>query len=447
MVVRAARARRNRAVRGESAADPAGRPEAFVSRDVYATRQVSIRPFTEGLGDPVTPPFIAVFQVAAFLLLLVACANVANLLLARNTERSRELAVRLALGAGRGRLMWQLVLEALVLSSLAVCSRCRWFGRRSRRRVRRCPRPRSGSFPASSTCRWSRRTFAVTVLIAVVATLIAAVIPAWRAARGSVSETLRPGTRVSDGASRQRGRAVLATAQIALTLALLATAGLMLSALYRATDGPIGFDATSVLTGSVPLPEARYADPVKRRQFVETVLTQLKSSPAVLDAAIIQDLPYSGQYQLTRFWTEGVQPTESNAVRVVPRPITPNALAVLRVPLVAGRALTSADDERAPLVAVVSRAVVRRCGPTLSARAGGSGCDPTVRSSTVVGVVGDVEQDWIAVTRARPGVYLPVAQDSAHGLRVRRSNGRRIPRSSARTSAPRCRRPIRISRW
>jgi len=81
-----------------------------------ATRQVSVRMFADGLGDPVTPPFIAVFEVAALLLLLVACANVANLLLARNTERSRELAVRLALGAERGRLMWQLVLEALVLS-------------------------------------------------------------------------------------------------------------------------------------------------------------------------------------------------------------------------------------------------------------------------------------------------------------------------------------------
>src|SRR4029079_5267571 len=78
-----------------------------VSPEVYGTRQVSIRPFAEGLGDPVTPPFIAVSQVAAFLLLMVACANVANLLLARNTERSRELAVRLALGPGRGRLMWQ----------------------------------------------------------------------------------------------------------------------------------------------------------------------------------------------------------------------------------------------------------------------------------------------------------------------------------------------------
>jgi predicted permease len=381
-----------------------------LSPEVYATRQVSIRPFTEGLGDPVTPPFIAVFQVAAFLLLMVACANVANLLLARNTERSRELAVRLALGAGRGRLMWQLVLEALVLSSLAVVLAMPlvWAALHAARAA--LPQAALRFIPGIVYMSLEPRTFAVTVLIALVATLGAAVIPAWRAARGSVSETLRPGMRVSDGASRQRGRAVLATAQIALTLALLATAGLMLSALYRATDGPIGFDATSVLTGSVPLPEARYAAPVKRRQFVETVLTQLKTSPAVLDAAVIQDLPYSGQYHLTRFWTEEVQPAESNAVRVVPRPITPNALAVLRVPLVAGRALTSADDERAPLVAVVSRAVVRKFWPNTSPlgrrfRLASDG--PLI---AVVGVVGDVKQDWIPMFAPDQVIYMPFAQ-------------------------------------
>jgi putative ABC transport system permease protein len=375
-----------------------------------ATRQVSVRSFTEGLGDPVTPPFIAVFQAAALLLLLVACANVANLLLARNTERSRELAVRLALGAGRGRLMWQLVLEALVLSAIAlvVSMPLAWAALLASRAA--LPQAALRFIPGIVYMSLEPRTFAVTLLIALVATLGAAVIPAWRAARGSVSETLRPGTRVSDSAGRQRGRAILATAQIALTLALLATAGLMLSALYRATGGPVGFDATSVLTGSVPLPEARYADPVKRRQLVETVLTQLRTSPAIVDAAVIQDLPYSGNYHLTRFWTEGVPPTEPNAVRVVPRPVTPNAFGVLRVPLVAGRALTSADDERAPLVAVVSQALVKKFWPNISPlgrrfRLASDG--PLI---AVVGVVGDVKQDWIPMFAPDQVVYLPFAQ-------------------------------------
>ncbi len=178
-------------------------------------------------------------------------------------------------------------------------------------------------------------TFAATAAMAVVATLFAAVIPAWRAARGNVSETLRPGTRVSDGASRQRGRAVLATAQIALTLALLATAGLSLSALYRVTDSSIGFDASSVLTGRVSLPDSRYSDPVKRRQLVDAVLARLQGLPSVANPAASTELPYSGSYSLTHFWTEPTQPTEANASDVISNSMTPTALDAVRVPLLA----------------------------------------------------------------------------------------------------------------
>jgi hypothetical protein len=93
--------------------------------ETHARREVSVRSFTEGFGDQGSGPFIAVWQVASFLLLLVACANVANLLLARNTERQRELAVRLALGASARRITWQLLLESLVLAALRACCHCR----------------------------------------------------------------------------------------------------------------------------------------------------------------------------------------------------------------------------------------------------------------------------------------------------------------------------------
>jgi putative ABC transport system permease protein len=378
--------------------------------ELYANRQVSVRTFTEGLGDPITPPFVVVFQIAAFLLLLVACANVANLLLARNTERSRELAVRLALGAGRARLMWQLVLEALVLSavSIALAIPLVWAALQATRAA--LPQSALRFIPGSTYLSLQPRTFAVTALIALVAALGAAVIPAWRAARGSVSETLRPGTRVSDGAGRQRGRAVLATAQIALTLALLATAGLTLSALYRVTDGPLGFDATSVLTGGVPLPEARYSDPLKRRQFIDTVLSRLKALPSVVDAAVTTNLPYGGGYHLTRFWTESVQPTESTASNVVSRAITPTALDLLRIPLVEGRRLTAADAERAPMVALVSKALVSRFWSKTSPigqrfRLAADG--PLI---TVVGVVANAKQDWIPFFAPDQVAYVPVAQ-------------------------------------
>jgi putative ABC transport system permease protein len=379
--------------------------------DLYAKRLVSVRSFSEGMGDPGAGPFVAVFQIAAFLLLLVACANVANLLLARNTERSRELAVRLALGAGRGRLMWQLVLEALVLSSLAsvLSVPLVWAGLQGARAA--LPEAVIRFVPGVAYLSLQPMTFAATVVMAVTATLLAAVIPAWRAAGGSVNETLRPGMRVSDGAARQRGRAVLATAQIALTLALLATAGLTVSGLYRVTSGPIGFDMTSVLTGRVQLPDARYADATKRRQLIESVLTTLKALPSVVDASVTTDLPYSGNYSFTKIWRDSVQPTVANAGDIISRSMTPTALDVVRVPLVSGRRLTDADDQSAPPVALINQAAAARFWPNQSPVGQRFRTMPDGPLITVVGVVGNVKQDWIALG-ADQIMYRPIAQDA-----------------------------------
>jgi hypothetical protein len=142
---------------------------------------------------------------------------------------------------------------------------------------------------------------------------------------------------------------VLATAQIALTLALLATAGLSLTALYRVTDGPIGFDTTSTLTGHVSLPEARYSDPEKRRQFIDLVLRRLTALPSVTDAAVTTDLPYGGTYSSTRFWPEEVQPREATSADVLARRTSATALGLLRIPLISGRRLAASDSADAPL--------------------------------------------------------------------------------------------------
>jgi predicted permease len=226
---------------------------------------------------------------------------------------------------------------------------------------------------------------------------------------------LRPGTRVSDGATRQRGRAVLATAQIALTLALLATAGLTLSALYRVTSGPIGFDATSVLTGRVQLPEVRYADATRRLQLIDTALTRLKALSAVVDASVTTDLPYSGNYSFTKLWRESLQPTVTNASDIVSRSMTPTALDVVRVPLLSGRRLTDADNESAPPVALINQAAAAKFWPSESPL--GQRFRTTVDGPliTVVGVVGNVKQDWIALG-ADQVMYTPIAQTPPMGF-------------------------------
>ena len=381
----------------------------------HARRAVSVFGFTEGFGDPGAGPFIVVFQVAAVVLLLVACANVANLLLARNTEREREFAVRLALGASGGRLAWQLLLEGALLAAAAVLLALplAWAALGAIR----------VSFPASVVRfvpGWSHMaldlpSFAVTAVLAAAAVLLFGIAPAVRAARQSVIAGLRIGSRLTDTASRQRGRAVLASAQLALTLALLVGAGLSLTALHRVTEGPLGFRSDNVLVGQVSLPSDRYAEPARRRQLVDRVLARLDALPAVTTAGVTSVLPYSGSDSSTRFWREDVPPRERDAAQVATRSVTPPTLAALHVPLRTGRLLDHTDGVNGVPVAVVSESLAARFWPGQPALGQRFRTAPDGPLITVVGVVGDVAQHWL-VDPIRPTFYRPFEQVAAESF-------------------------------
>ena len=378
--------------------------------ETHSKREVSVYGFTEGFGDPGAGPFAGVFQIAAFVLLLVACANVANLLLARNTEREREFAVRLALGASGGRLTWQLLLEGVLLAGLAslLALPAAWAAVGATR----------GSFP-DSVIRfvpgWAfltiePRTFAVTSALAGAAVLLFAVAPALRASRQNVTAGLRIGGRLTDGAARQRGRAVLACAQLALTLSLLVAAGLALMALYRVTEGPLGFDSSQVLVGRVTLPDAQYQDPERRRQLVAAVLRRLDGLPSVATSSALNILPYSGSDWATRFWKEGVPTTQKDSTEVATRSATPSMFAALKIPLRSGRLIDATDRVGAPEVALVSESMAHRFWPgepALGKRFRTRADGPLI---TVVGVVGDVIQHWL-VNNVRPSIYRPLDQE------------------------------------
>jgi putative ABC transport system permease protein len=378
--------------------------------DTHARREVSAYTFTEGFGDAAAGPFIMIWQVAALLLLVVACANVANLLLARNTEREREFSVRLALGASAGRLASQLLVEGALLAGAAavLALPLAWAALGAMRAM----------FPDAIirfVTGWAYmaielRTFLVTAALAIVAVLAFAIAPALRAARQNVTDGLRLGGRLTDGAGRQRVRAALAAAQIALTLALLVAAGLSIAALHRVTEGPIGFDAADVLVGRVSLPEGRYATPEARRQIVTRVLDRLRALPAVQIAAAASELPYSGSDASTSFWREDVPPREEAATDVAYRRVTPSTFPALRVPLLHGRLLADSDRPGTPPVAVISQSMAERLWPGRPAigerfrtRADG----PLI---AVVGIVGDVAQHWL-VNPIRPTYYVPLDQD------------------------------------
>jgi putative ABC transport system permease protein len=379
--------------------------------DTHAKREVSVRSFTDGFRDPGSGPFLAVWQIAALLLLLVACANVVNLVLARNTEREREFAVRLALGASSRRIAWQLMLEGLLLSGGAALFALPlvWASLQGLRAMMPDTIVRFvGGWPYM---RMDWRTFVLTAALAVGATVLFAMVPAWRAGRQSVTAGLRQGGRLTSH-GRQRGRALLAAAQIALTLLLLACAGQTLATLYRVTDGPHGFDPEGILVGRLTLHGDRYEDPEVRRQFADRVLTRLRAIPAVSSAGITSIVPYGGADSTISFWPESIQPRPADAVHVHWRRVTPDALPLMRVPILAGRMIQASDHRDAPPVALVSQSLASRFWPEKNAVGQRFRLRADGPLTTVIGVVGDVTQDWLTgATRAT--VYQPFAQDPA----------------------------------
>jgi putative ABC transport system permease protein len=248
-------------------------------------------------------------------------------------------------------------------------------------------------------------------LLATLARILFALTPAVSAARAGVAETLRQsGRTVTASRARHWGRNVLATAQVALSLAMLFASGLMLTASETAVNGVPGYDKRDLLTALVALPEQPYADVEKRRQFISGVLDRLRAVPAVSSAAMVSNMPSGGNNSSREFWPDGVQLTPSEVRQVFHRRISDGYFTTLRIPVLAGRTFDSRDREGSQAVAVVSRALADQYWP---------GRDPIGRRFrhaadgppiTVIGVVGDVRHDWFR-GQPTPTLYRPMSQD------------------------------------
>jgi predicted permease len=385
-------------LKGEYPATNATRPNVMVS-------------FTFGMRDTGAGPFLAILQGGSLLLLLIACANIANLLLARGAERTQEFAMRLALGASRARLAWQLMVEAGLLAALAIAAAMpiAWFLLLLSRRS--IPPAVIRFVPGYHYMDISPTVFWTTAALGALAMFVFALVPALQSIKRDVADTLRQGSRATT-APRQRQwlRSSLAAAQVALTVVLLFGSGLLLSASDRAMYAGMGFDRSHLLVSRLVLPERPYADVEKRRQFVQGVLDRLKAIPAVREAAMVSNLPYAGSNSSRPFYPDGA-PLEDRDVRPVDyRRITPAYFDTMGIPVVAGRALSEADRSGAQPVAVVSRALVDRYWPDRDPLGRTFRVAPDGPDVTVVGVVGDVLHDWFQQRRA-PTVYRPMAQE------------------------------------
>jgi putative ABC transport system permease protein len=383
--------------------------------DTNSTRFPRVLAFTQGMADPGAGPFIAIWQAAAILLLLIACANIANLLMARGAERSAEYSLRLALGASRTRLFGQTLLEGLLLAALAVILSMPLLAVGLGLSRASIPPSVIRFLPGWQFIAVDARLFTLTALLGTAAMLLFSLVPALQAVGSQVAESLRQAGRTLTASRRRQWlRNTLATTQMALALALLFASTLALTAADRTVNGVLGFDKRNVLVGQLTLPARTYENADKRRQFATSVIDQLQGIPAVSDVGMTSHIPAGFGGNARRVWPEGVTITEAEARWADYRRVTSGYFGALRIPLLRGRWLDDNDRADSTMVAVVSSAMARRywsdqdpIGKRFRITADG----PWI---TIVGVSGDVVHNWF--TRQDETIYRPISQDAPYTM-------------------------------
>jgi len=360
-------------------------------------------------------PALLVLMAAVGFVLLIACANIANLSLARTTERSRELAVRTALGAGRFRLMRQLMTESMVLAvvggSLGLLVA---YGVTDA-----VTKVSTSSVPRIDTVSIDESVLLFTLGVSLLTGFFFGIFLAWHASRADVNETMKEGGRSGTaGAGKKRIRSFLVVAEVSISLVLLVGAGLMIKSFYRVLQADPGFNSTGVLTGVFTLPDAQYKDPAERRRFMRTLAAKLESIPGVQAAGI--KLPLLGGFQ-TSFMIEGKpKPDPGKGPSTDISRITPGTLQAMGVPLLQGRYFTSADNETSELVCIVDVTMAQTQWPGENpigkhVAISGRNSDPNNPEwMKVVGVVAHTKNYGVDQP-SRVETYRPIAQNPVSG--------------------------------
>ncbi len=370
---------------------------------------VSALSFRDGLSDGGTGTILALWQASAVFVLLIACANIANLLLARASERQREIALRYALGAGRVRILGELLMESVLLAILSapLALAFAWL---SVHAIRVSMPARIIRFvPGWHELGLSWRLLGFTLLLALATAVVFGLLPALHAARSRVAEALKEGGRTST-AGRHRLRRGLVIAEMSLTLPLLVAAGLGVMGTNRLLNGWQGYDPDGLLTMKIVLPERTYATAPARRQFVKRSVAAIGGISGVERAAVVNVMPASGGNLSKAIDVDGHPPVDPKIpAKVDWRAATSEFFSTMRLPIKEGRAFTSADREDTAPVAIVSESMARKYWP------GENPLGRRVRVQggewmTIVGVCGDLIHDWFD-RRNAPTLYRPFVQE------------------------------------
>lgn len=372
-------------------------------------RVVLIPLYREMVGQ--SERMLLVLLGAVSLLLLIACVNAANLLLARSGARVREVAVRSALGAGRSRIVRQLLTESLVIAGCAAALGTLLAMGGVRLLVASLPQ----GFPRASEIRLDTTVFAFTLAVAVLTGILFGLVPALTASRVDLQQSLREGGRSATGGMRQlRLRNLLVVGEIALASVLLIAAGLMLHSFVNLLRADPGFQPRKVLTASLALPVEHYRGDAPRLRFYDQLIRKLEALPGVQAAAVATDLPWTGYDGNADGFTVEGRPAGYNSQTTARYHVaSPDYFRALGIPLLRGRFLTSRDNSGAPAVILVNEAMANRYWPGQDAvgkRISFRGRPEEKDWIQVAGVVGDI-RDRPDSNAVRPAFWRPFAQE------------------------------------
>ena len=363
---------------------------------------------------------------AVAFVLLIACTNVANLLLAHATERERELAIRLALGAGRFRLIRQMLTESMLLSLTggAIGLLLAMWG------VDLFVGLSPGDIPRLSEIGVDGRLLGFTLLISLVTGVGFGLLPALQATRLDPQHALKEGgTKATEGRRRRRARNLLVVSEIALAQVLLIGAGLLIVSFMRLQAVDPGFNPSNLLTARMSLSVTKYSDQNKKIAFYNQVLERLQAIPGVRSAGLVMNLPLSGSNMNRGFLVEGrpeAKPDEN--VSVDYQVTSPGYFSTMEIPIIKGRAFTELDTEGRPRVAIINEIMARKYFPgedPIGKRIAFGEANKEESWRTIVGVAGNVRHASIN-EQPFPGAYTPYAQDRESWSRIAlvlRANG------------------------
>jgi putative ABC transport system permease protein len=357
----------------------------------------------------VTPmrPALIVFLCAVGLLLLIACANVANLMLARSAAREREMAIRAALGASRLRLARQLLTESALLGLIGGSAGLLiavWG-------VKLIASLNSANFPRINEVNIDGRVLVFSFVVSLLTGALFGLAPALQLPKQELYETLKEGGRGAVGVRRAWLRQALVVFEVALALVLLVGAGLLVHSFLRLMQVNRGLDPTNVLTINLNLPSSKYPSGKQQTAVLRQILERISATPGVRSAGLTSTLPFTGG-PATDFEIEGRPPAEAGQAPVADiRIVDPNYFRTLSIPLRTGRSFSERDDADAPRVMIINEEMARRHWPNenpIGRRVTMKDWGPPL-TGEIVGVVGDVKADGLD-SSTRPMIYWPYPQ-------------------------------------